>query len=210
IFPQWSADGQSLVFESIHPREIREVPVAGGSPRTLYRPPAQSDYYTSVGRDGRILFMEAAAGGAKLEALNPRTGNTQDLATLAAGFEAQLCWSPDQRQVAYETPAGIALTDFHGPARQIFAGRAGLACTPGGVYALQAKPDLSAVLWKIPWNGAGPTQVSTAIQPLWDLNYQDVGVGNYFAISPDGRQAVFQVEPQPSANLGLLTQAPNP
>ncbi|MGH9467763.1 MAG: TolB family protein, partial [Terriglobales bacterium] len=125
IFPQWSADGQSLVFESIHPREIREVPVAGGSPRTLYRPPAQSGYYTSVGRDGRILFMEPAAGGARLEALNPRTGNTQDLATLATGFGAELCWSPDQRQVADETPAGIALTDFHGPARQILAGRAG-------------------------------------------------------------------------------------
>ncbi|TAN21424.1 MAG: serine/threonine-protein kinase [Acidobacteria bacterium] len=210
IFPVWSQDGQSLYFVSMYPHAIRTVPVAGGSPRTLYRLPTTASYYLSVGRDGRILFQN----GNTLDVLNP-DGKVQAIGALPAGADL-LAWSPDQRQVAYrltarranDPAAGLWVTDLHAPPRQIFQGSVNRAVSAAGsLYVLQAQADLGTVLWKLSWDGRGRTQVSTRIVPLWDANYNDVGVVNYVAVSPDGNQAVFQDEPGLSENIGLLTLA---
>lgn len=213
IFPVWSQDGQSLFFTSMHPYEIRAVPVAGGSPRTLYRVPTTATlaYYLSVGRDGQILFQS----GSRLDVLNPGSGKIQAIGALPAGAYLS-AWSPDERQVAYrlaarrenDPAAGLWVTDLHSPPRQIFQGSVSrAAAAAGSLYVLQTQADLGTALWQLSWDGRSRKQVSTRILPLWDANYNDLGVGNYFAITPDGKQAVFQDEPGLSENIGLLTQS---
>ncbi|MGH9483785.1 MAG: protein kinase domain-containing protein, partial [Terriglobales bacterium] len=72
IFPQWSRDGQSILFESkgAHPLGVRIVPVTGGAPRTLTS--IHQDMFSPPGRDGRFFIRDGDA----VEAVDPRTGRT--------------------------------------------------------------------------------------------------------------------------------------
>ncbi len=221
IFPRWTANGQRLVFWSVvqgGSGEIRSVPVAGGSPKTLLRQAVAA--YPVPGRDGRILFLGAVkvhgqVGPVRFEALDPRSGKSWILGN-APPRAVQAIWSPHQTRVAYvvaparddDRAAGVWVTDFHSPPRQVFQGWVDwIAPGPGRqIYVLQVAPDATTVLWKVGWNGQGLTRVSARIPAVWGLNFQNVNVGNYFDIAPNGKQVVFQVQPGPAENIGMLTR----
>ncbi len=63
IFPAWSPDGGSILYDSEsatfpYSDECRRVPVSGGAPQTLFNMPQNG---VNVGRDGRVLFRAAKA-----------------------------------------------------------------------------------------------------------------------------------------------------
>ncbi|MGH9487232.1 MAG: protein kinase domain-containing protein [Terriglobales bacterium] len=203
IFPEWTADGQSLVFRSEDPPELRLVPVEGGPVRQLCPLPADASDSSFPGHDGRILFQE----GAEVEVMNPATGKIQRLGNVPPGA-AVAAWSPDERQVAYGNQAGLWITDFHGPARQVFRGWiSDVAATGQSLYVEQPKPDLSSTVWKVSWSGSGLAPVTSQIAQLWDANFNDNAIWSYFDVAPGGGQVVYQVEPGLASNIGLLTRA---
>ena len=214
IFPAWSPDGGSILYDSesaIFPYsdECRRVAVSGGAPQTLFN---MRQNGVNVGRDGRVLFQ---SGKGQLEAFDPQDGKTQPIGILpVAASDLHLLWSPDENRIAYMvTPkkeddpnAGLWVSDFKEAPRQVFRGWViWFAHGPGGkLYLLQGKSDLTSVLWKVDWNGQNLTRTSSIIPILSDLNYDPTDTGMQFDASPDGRYVAFQAEQVLQENIGMI------
>lgn len=104
--------------------------------------------------------------------------------------------------------AGVWVTDFKNPPRQIFRGWSDWWITRGPnqqIYFIKGEPDLKGELWKVGWNGEGlaPTSATTAIAySYWvdpSQNSQD-----HFAVSPDGRNVAFETQTIVEANIDMI------
>lgn len=219
IFPAWQPDSQGLIYEAEalthgHPNdEYRTVSISGGAPQTLMK---EAPYrFFDVGRDGRILFRSGDQAGS----FDPRTGKSQTLGTIKNIWGlSPIRWSPDQRSVAYVTTpahagdpdAGVWVTDFTHPPRQVFRGWVDwwVASGPGDeLYFVQGKGDLKGVLWKVKWNGQGLQQTSAVI-PMNHSYWIDPvqSSQNHFAISPDGRHVAFESQTVLEANIAIIEE----
>jgi Tol biopolymer transport system component len=209
IFPAWTPDSKHLVYQTAGPvskPELRRVSLSGGAPQFLAHGGGPPD----VGRDGRVLFWSERE---KVEAFDPRTGKTQALGTLPAGAGLAR-WLPDEHSVAYivlpsradDPSAGLWVTDFRNPPHQIFRGPVvWFSRGPGNeIYFLEGKPDLTAVLWKVNWNGQGLTRTRWTVPLLYNINYFHTGIGVMFGVSPDGRYLAFQTDQVLQENIGMI------
>ncbi|MGH9394736.1 MAG: TolB family protein, partial [Terriglobales bacterium] len=216
LFPRWTPDSLHLIFQAEsavnNPSQYREVSIAGGAPTTIGG--GGRDRYFDVGADGRMLYRDSSGA---VTALDPATGQTSRLGMAPSSVvHAPLRWSPDQRAVAYivqarradDPDAGLWVTDFKNPPRQLFRGWVDwwLARGPQGMlYFLQAKPDLNAVLWKVDWNGQGLARAASGVPMTFSfwadpaMNTQD-----YFDVSPDGKHLATTAQNDVSASLGML------
>ncbi len=220
IFPAWTPDSKDLIYTSLGAEvraswasDDRRVGIAGGAPKSLF----STDIWSilDVGHDGRVLFLDAKG---KAAAFNPRTGKTQALGTLSGALPwNRLLWSPDEHAVAYMvTPgqtdnsmAGLWVTDFQNPPRQIFRGWVvWIARGPGNeIYLLEGKPDLNAVLWKVNWNGQGLTRTPWTVPLLYDDSYRHMRNDNFFDVSPDGRYLAFTTNQVLEENISMIQNA---
>ncbi len=218
VFPAWSPDGKSIIYQSADPSflsskwVLRRVPVSGGAPQTLAD---LGESVPAVGRDGRILLLNAHG---QAEALDPHDGKTQTLGTLptlpTAVDRALVLWSPDEHSIAYmrspvtagDPNAGVWVDDFKGAPRQIFHGWVIWISRGQGneIDLLEGKPDLNAVLWRVNWSGQGLTRTQWTVPILSDFNYLHTTITNNFATSPDGRYLAFQIEQVLQENIGMI------
>jgi eukaryotic-like serine/threonine-protein kinase len=156
-------------------------------------------------RDGHYNIYVGLIGGGNLVQI------TND-----PNLESRPMWSPDERSIAYIVPAGreddpsagIWVDDFKSPPRQIFRGWADWSLARGPddeIYFIKGSPDLNGTLWKIGWNGQGLVQTSVAI-PMIDSYWAAPSRSpqDYFAISPDGRYAAFDMLSIDQANIGMI------
>jgi Tol biopolymer transport system component len=99
--PRWSPDGDWLAYLGAS-KTLRVIRVDG---RRLHRFGVADEPAWS--RGGRIAFIRRrAAGRARLDVLNPRTGRER---ALAAGWDLDgPAWSPDGRQIAFARYTGGA------------------------------------------------------------------------------------------------------
>jgi len=216
IFPEWTNDGSAILFLSNPNREVsahwqlRRVSISGGAPEKL------ADISTPktpvVGRDGRVLIGQA---NGEIQAFDPRNGKTEKLGVLPAQpYGGLVLWSPDEHSVAYvsnpttadDPKAGLWVDDFKNPPRQIFRGWIAWFSRGEGneIDLLECRPDLTAVLWKMDWNGQGLTRTPAIIPVLYRGNYLHESFFNEFSASPDGRYVAFQTEQVLEENIGMI------
>ncbi len=213
IFPFWSPRGNNLVYEAEYAADhqfyIRRVPVAGGSPQTLYhvkRGPPQPRYCG----DGNILFHQ----NNQLDEIAP-TGKIQ-AAPMNFAAPAAFVYLPDSQcqSVAYgvkprsdqDARAGIWIKRFHAPPRQAYRGWVVNLDTASrhGVYFITGSPDMNGALWKVNWDGSGLTRLRGHIPLIYSINYQHSDFLAYFDVSPDGKKVAFPIDRMLSENIGML------
>jgi eukaryotic-like serine/threonine-protein kinase len=216
VFPLWSPDSQHVIYHAEAPvivgDEYRSAPLSGGVPETLLK--NVPDRFFDVGDDGRLLFRTPED---VITSFDPRDNKTEALGTVHETVKmAPVRWSPDGRSVAYvvaakredDPAAGLWVSDFKNPPRQIFKGWVDwwLVRGPGNdIYFIEAKPDMNGVLCKIGWNGAGLTRTSVAI-PMIHSYWVDPGRNSqdHFTVSPDGRYVAYQAQTVVGANIGMI------
>jgi hypothetical protein len=158
--------------------------------------------------DGRLLFRR----GSEVQTVDNQSAKTLfKLPSDEAHPRGFLRWSPDGHSIAYgvlpiqenDPEAGLWVSDLRNPPHQIFRGW--LTWYTRGpqndIYLLEAKADVSSVLWRIDWYGHGltrlPVQIPLVVAP-WGVPFGDIDV------SPDGRHIAFITEQAPQANIGML------
>lgn len=231
IFPRWGTDGRHLLYMSYQRApsselaangltafrtndEYRRVSIAGGAPETILK--GAPDLYADVGGDGRLLFRDADGN---VQTYDPASGKQQALGHLAAPERCyMLRWSHDQHSVAYiarpgsedDSQAGLWVTDFKGAPRKVFKGWVlSYARGPNDtIYILEGKSDLSAVLWRISWDGGNPTRLP--VTTPFEYSFWDTGLGGsrMFDLSPDARYMVVQQHSVSEANIGMIDAGP--
>lgn len=215
VFPQWSNAGDALFFlsnpntgESAH-WQLRRVLISGGAPKKV-ADVATPDYF--VGRDGRILTVQP---NTEVAVFDPRDGKTEKLGSLPAQPGRGLAlWSSDEHSVAYmqdpstadDPNAGVWVDDFKSPPRQIFRGWVSWITQGEGneIDLLVCRPDLTAVLWKVGWNGQGLSRTRWTVPMLYDGNYFRTLSFDEVGASPDGRYLAFQTEQVLEENIGMI------
>jgi Tol biopolymer transport system component len=214
VFPAWTSDGKYLVYTSfiasVGKVEYRSTPISVGVPQTL----TEAGWgLADVGRDGRLLFLGAKG---QVETFDPGDRKTRTLGTLPLAEKSPLPprWSPDQHSIAYmflpskedDSNAGLWVDDFKSPPRQVFRGWIlHFARSPGNeIYLLEGKPDLSALLWKVGWNGQSLARISASIPLLYNLNYQRTIPFNLFDAAPDGRYLAIMTQQVLEEHIGMI------
>jgi Tol biopolymer transport system component len=207
IFPRWTADSAYLVYAAFQDRnQYRRISISGGAPQTLLS--NASDSFPDVGSDGQLLF-----GGPHGEVQTLSSQKVQTLVTLPPDMNRIIFrWSPDHQFIACRVDAteegdpreGVWVFDRNGPPRQIFRGWiAWYTWGPGNeIYAVQAKPDLQGVLWRVDRSGRDLTRIPVNIPLPFDYWYPLPQTE--FDISPDGRRLAFTVQQVLQANIGML------
>lgn len=225
IFPNW-LDPQTLIFNAeifdrglFQHNEMRTVSVSGGGPMTLIgNLKGNEDRYFDLGKDGRVIY----AAGNEVRVFDPHSRSGQTLGSVRDNQRmAPVRWSPDQQSVAYvvtakyekDPDAGVWVTDFKKPPRQVFRGWVDwwIASAGDQLYFVEGKPDLKGILWKVQWNGQGLTKTS-AILPMAHSYWVDPvqNPQDHFAISPDGRHVAFEVQTVLDANIAMIEEIHRP
>jgi eukaryotic-like serine/threonine-protein kinase len=216
VFPEWTHGGNAIIFltnpnsgASVH-WQLRRVSISGGAPEKLAD--ISTPNLPDVGRDGRVLIGQA---NAEIDTFDPSDGKTEKLGTLPVqSVWGVVLWSPDERSVAYmrapsaadDPNAGLWVDDFKSPPRQLFRGWVLWYSREQGneIDFLEGRPDLSAVLWKVNWDGQGLTQTQWKVPVLYYLNYFRTIPGVEFSASPDGRYLAFQTDQVLEENIGMI------
>lgn len=223
VFPRFTPDGQNVIFQAYTDErsgmtvrsigEFRTVPVSGGIAQTITRNDGE-DFF-DVGSDGRLLYRNSED---EIEAYDPRNGKIQALGTVHGNMgPTPVFWSPDEQSVGYivsgsredDPNAGLWVTDFKNPPRQLFHGWVDWAASGTGneIYFIEGKPDLKGVLCKIQWNGQNLERTSVTI-PMVHSYWIDTPQNSqdHFAISPDGRYVAVDTQSILEANIGMITE----
>jgi len=105
-FPVWSADGSSVVFDSIHGGEVNlylKLASGAGDERLLLKSTAGDKYATSWSRDGRFLLYTAENPKTKSDIwVLPLQGDRKPIPFLHTEFnESSGQFSPDGHWIAY-------------------------------------------------------------------------------------------------------------
>lgn len=219
VFPLWGPGDQRIAYRSftktasgfLGTSEYRDVPVSGGAPQTVYKNSAGDNF--EVGADGRILFVNSKN---EAETFSSADNKTEDLGPIPlTPRDTPVRFSADERSVAYivapnrddDPNAGLWVTDFKNPPRQIFHGWV-VWFTRGPkdrLYLLQGGPDLNGVLQSVDWGGRNLEKASVVVPMIysyWTDPSQDPQV--FFDISPDGRYIAFMKQTVLSANIGMV------
>ncbi|HEX7359710.1 MAG TPA: protein kinase [Bryobacteraceae bacterium] len=219
VFPHWTSDGKWLIYLAYLQSggEYRRIPVSGGVPQILVENRNTQAFLFDAGPGGRLLYE---GSNHEAVAFDPQSRQTQNLGALPAGEKCSvLRFSPDGHLVAYtvnageqdDPKAGLWVTDFKNPSRQVFHGWVvWYARGPNReIYLLEGKPDLNGVLWKVGWDGKDLTRLSWTV-PLVHSYYVQPGQNdtNFFDVSPDGRHLAVTVESVLQANIGMIENIP--
>jgi len=218
LSPRWTSDGEHLIYSTQTSPEypfglqFRRVSVSGGAAQIVLSD--APDANVDVGRDGRLLFPGSEG---KIQGFDPSNGQTDTLATAPSGQNWNTFrWSPDGRSIAYvrnaskegDPNAGVWVDDLKSPPRQVFRGWAiwyAPAAQQRQIYVLGANPDLTAVFWKVGWNGEGLTRTSITVPLIysyWSLSPDENN--DYFDASPDGRHLAYNPQGMQQANIGMI------
>jgi len=217
VFPQWSWDNQRVVYQSFPKRwpgkgtEYRSVSASGGVPQTVLDH-SVGDVF-DIGADGRFLYANSKN---QAETFTPAGGKTEVLgATPTVPRDAPLRFSADGRSVAYivgpsrddDPKAGLWVTDFKSPARQVFRGWVvWFARGPKNrLYLLEGKPDVTGVLESVDWDGRDLERTSVSVPLIysyWTDPSQDPQ--DFFDVSADGRYIAFEKQTVLDANIGMV------
>ncbi|HKF51693.1 MAG TPA: LpqB family beta-propeller domain-containing protein [Candidatus Acidoferrales bacterium] len=219
VFPLWGPGDKRIAFKSFTKRpsgfletsEYRDVPVSGGAPQTVYSNSAGDNF--EIGADGRFLFVNSKN---EAEVFNPADNKTAVLGPIPViPRDMPLRFSADERAVAYvvgpnrddDPNAGLWVTDFKNPPRQIFRGWVlWFARGPKDrLYVLQGKGDLNGALVSVGWDGQNLERTSVTVPIIysyWTDPSQDPQM--FFDVSPDGRYIAFMKQTVLNANIGMV------
>jgi serine/threonine-protein kinase len=121
LFPQWTADGDSIVFTSDRTGALGlwTIRVANGHPLgdpEIMNPDMGRMLPVGLTRDGRFYFtLRTGLVDAYTVSLDPSTGATRDkpqpVAPNYIGSNISSTWSPDGRHVVYVSIRGVARAD---------------------------------------------------------------------------------------------------
>jgi Tol biopolymer transport system component len=105
-FPVWSADGSSIIFDSIRGGEVSlylKLSSGAGDERLLLKSDARYKYVTSSSRDGRFLLYTVENSETKTDLwVLPMQGDRKPISFLRTEFnERSGQFSPDGRWIAY-------------------------------------------------------------------------------------------------------------
>jgi serine/threonine protein kinase len=106
VFPVWSADGSSVIFDSIHEGEVNlylKLASSAGDERLLLKSPAGYKYATSWSRDGHFLLYTVENTETKSDLwVLPLQGDRKPIPLLHTAFnESSGQFSPDGHWIAY-------------------------------------------------------------------------------------------------------------
>jgi hypothetical protein len=181
------------------------VSVAGGVPRSLPLKP-WSPLWGDVAADGRIIYRTSPDAG---EIYDPETGQRQPVPDLPG----DPLWAPDGRSFAFiirpglgdGTDPGLYVQTPAGDRRQIARGwLAGFAWSGvNEVLALEGKPDLKGVLWRVDVRGQRREIVLDPVPLYFTHAYVEVPPVR-FDLHPDGRRIVIEALESFEADIGML------
>ena len=163
-----------------------------------------------MGRDGRLFYQRKG----EAQVFDPRNGKTAALGQIPSNNWEFLRSSSDGNSIAYgvisqqenDPAAGVWITDFKSPPRQVFRGWACAFAVDANdnIFILKGKGDLNGEIWKVKWDGSGLSRVSGTLPLVENVNYIHAFVGNQIDVSPDGRYIVFQSQQVLQENIGII------
>ena len=218
VYPRWMPDGRALVYASrptgVSGWEIRRVTLPSSSPQKLASIGIAAPW-GDVGPDGRLVF-HGPDGSAQV--FDPATGQSRALDGPKGGV---FRWSASGRYITfivfprqeYDPEAGLWLYDPQGAPRKLFGGWVVWQSRAGKdeVFVMEAKPDLSGVLWRIRLDGSPPVRTSISLPLLYACWHHGAGPRQIlgaltarFDVHPDGHRLVFDAFERNEADIGVL------
>lgn len=208
LFPRWAPDGAHIIYLSTSDKEAeyRSIAVSGGAPQTIMR---EAGGLADVNRDGRLIYQR----NGEVLVFDPRTGKNSTMGKAPAYLDI-LRWSSDGNSVAYvvrsqqedDPGAGVWITDFKTPPRQVFRGWACAfaADAHDNIFVLKGETDLNGEVWKVKWDGSNLARIPGILPLLANVNYTHDFVENQIDVSPDGHYIVFQSPQVLQENIGII------
>lgn len=210
IFPRWSGDSQSLIYNARQPEtvtvhELYQVPLAGGAPRALSIR-AWAPIWGDVAHDGRLLYRSSAD---TVEVYDPRTQTTRTV----AGIRGESFWSRDGRHIGHlvrpgtgkPADAGVWVVRSDEAQQRIFPGWVVWFTwtAAGDVLALEGRPDVKGVLWRIDADGQR-TRVLNDVPLMISPTGVYMTPSARFDVHPDGRRIVIEALEMLESDIGMI------
>ena len=213
-FPVWSADGSSVIFDSIRGGEVslyRKLASGAGDERLLLKSGAEYKYATSLSRDGRFLLYTVDSPETKTDLwLLPMQGDPKPTPFLRTAFnERSGQFSPDGHWIAYISDESgsdeIYVREFSSGSAQGSGDSAGkwLISKGGGTYP-RWRGDGKELFYVASGGKLTSVDISTkpvfqagAPRPLFQLPLGFIGS----EVTPDGSRFLIGVSVAQSASV---------
>jgi eukaryotic-like serine/threonine-protein kinase len=213
-FPVWSADGSSVIFDSIRGGEVslyRKLASGAGDERLLLKSGAEYKYATSLSRDGRFLLYTVDNPETKTDLwLLPMQGDRKPTPFLRTEFnERSGQFSPDGHWIAYISDESgsdeIYVREFSSGSAQGSGDAAGkwLISKGGGTYP-RWRGDGKELFYVASGGKLTSVDISTkpvfqagAPRPLFQLPLGFIGS----EVTPDGSRFLIGVSVAQSASV---------